>query len=80
MMWANNETGVLFPVEWITEICRARGMLYHCEAVQAAGNVPIDVRKIPVHYLSPTGHKFFHKGQVVLACHCGKKMEAGYPR
>jgi cysteine desulfurase len=58
LMWANNETGVLFPVERIAEICRARGVLYHCDAVQAAGKVPIDVRKIPVDYLSITGHKF----------------------
>ena len=39
-MWANNETGVLFPVEQIAEICRSRGVLYHCDAVQAAGKVP----------------------------------------
>ncbi len=58
LMWANNETGVLFPVERITEICRSRGVLYHCDAVQAAGKVPIDVRKIPADYLSLTGHKF----------------------
>ena len=44
-MWANNETGVLFPVEQIAEICRSRGVLYHCDAVQAAGKVEIDVRK-----------------------------------
>jgi cysteine desulfurase len=58
LMWANNETGVLFPVERIAEICRSRGVLYHCDAVQAAGKVDIDVRKIPVDYLSLTGHKF----------------------
>jgi cysteine desulfurase len=57
LMWANNETGVLSPVERIAQICRARGVLYHCDAVQAAGKVPIDVRKIPVDYLSITGHK-----------------------
>ncbi len=58
LMWANNETGVLFPVEQIAEICRSRGVLYHCDAVQAAGKVEIDVRKIPADYLSLTGHKF----------------------
>ena len=46
LMWANNETGVLFPVESIAEICQSRGVLYHCDAVQAAGKVEIDVRKI----------------------------------
>ena len=44
LMWANNETGVLFPVERIAEICRSRGVLYHCDAVQAAGKVEIDVQ------------------------------------
>jgi cysteine desulfurase len=57
-MWANNETGVLFPVESIAEICQSRGVLYHCDAVQAAGKAEIDVRKIPADYLSLTGHKF----------------------
>jgi len=58
LMWANNETGVLFPVEQIADICRSRGVLYHCDAVQAAGKVEIDVRKVPADYLSLTGHKF----------------------
>jgi cysteine desulfurase len=57
LMWANNETGVLFPVQEIAEICRARGVLYHCDAVQAAGKVTIDVRKVVTDYLSLTGHK-----------------------
>jgi cysteine sulfinate desulfinase/cysteine desulfurase-like protein len=57
-MWADNETGVLFPVESIAEICHSRGVLYHCDAVQAAGKVEIDVRKIPADYLSLAGHKF----------------------
>jgi cysteine desulfurase len=58
LMWANNETGVLFPVERIAEICRARGVLFHCDAVQAAGKAEIDVRKVQADYLSLTGHKF----------------------
>lgn len=58
LMWANNETGVLFPVERIAEICKVRGVLFHCDAVQAAGKVEIDVRKVQADYLSLTGHKF----------------------
>jgi cysteine desulfurase len=58
LMWANNETGVLFPVKEIVEICQSRGVLYHCDAVQAAGKVDINVRNLPINYLSLTGHKF----------------------
>jgi cysteine desulfurase len=58
LMWGNNETGVLFPVERIAEICKARGVLFHCDAVQAAGKVEIDVRKMQADYLSLAGHKF----------------------
>lgn len=57
LMWANNETGVLSPVKEIGEICRSRGVLYHCDAVQAAGKLEIDVKKLRVDYLSLTGHK-----------------------
>jgi cysteine desulfurase len=58
LMWANNETGVFFPVKEIAEICRSRRVLYHCDAVQAAGKTAIDVQKVPIDYLSLTGHKF----------------------
>ncbi|MGE0820794.1 MAG: cysteine desulfurase family protein [Candidatus Binatia bacterium] len=58
LMWANNETGVLFPVKEIADICRSCGVLSHCDAVQAAGKTIIDVQKIPIDYLSLTGHKF----------------------
>ena len=57
LMWANNETGVLFPVKEISDICKSRGVLFHCDAVQAAGKTAIDVRKIQADYLSLTGHK-----------------------
>ena len=58
LMWANNETGVLFPVKEIGGICRSHGVLYHCDAVQAAGKTEIDVRELAVDYLSLAGHKF----------------------
>jgi cysteine desulfurase len=54
LMWANNETRVLFPVEQIAEICQSRGALYHCDAVQPAGKVEIDVRKVPADCLCNT--------------------------
>jgi cysteine desulfurase len=56
-MWANNETGVLFPVDRIAEICRSRGVLFHCDTVQAAGKLGIDARKVPADYLSLTVQK-----------------------
>jgi cysteine desulfurase len=61
LMWANNETGVLFPVQEIADFCRSRSVLYHCDAVQAAGKVGIDVSRdsgMQADYLSLTGHKF----------------------
>lgn len=57
LMWANNETGVFFPVEQIAQVCKSRGVLFHCDAVQAAGKIATDVRKLPVDYLSISGHK-----------------------
>jgi len=57
LMWANNETGVLFPVKEIAEMCRARRVLFHCDAVQAVGKIPINLCEVPVDYLSITGHK-----------------------
>src|SRR5690606_40770980 len=59
VMFANNEMGVLQNVEAIGEMCRARGILYHCDAVQAAGKVPIDVQKLKVDLLTVTAHKIY---------------------
>lgn len=59
LMWANNETGVLFPIKEIAEICQSRGVLFHCDAVQAAGKVEINMKQTKIDYLSLTGHKLF---------------------
>jgi len=57
VMLANNETGILFPLEEIAAICRAKGVLCHTDAVQAAGKIPLDVRALGVSMLSLSAHK-----------------------
>ena len=57
IMWANNETGVIFPVQEISGVLHERGIPFHTDAVQAAGKVPVDVREIKADMLSLSGHK-----------------------
>jgi len=57
LMWANNETGVIFPVEKAAEIARACGILFHTDAVQAVGKIPINLSKTAIDMLSISGHK-----------------------
>ncbi len=57
IMWANNETGVIFPIEEMVEITKNRGILFHTDAVQAVGKIPIDLNKVPIDFLSISGHK-----------------------
>lgn len=58
IMWANNETGVLFPIEKIAEICREKGVLFHSDAVQATGKIPMRLRDTTINFLSLSAHKF----------------------
>ena len=58
IMWANNETGLVFPVKELATLCRENGILFHTDAVQAIGKVPVDVQDAPVDFLSFSGHKF----------------------
>ncbi|HET6487706.1 MAG TPA: NifS family cysteine desulfurase [Spirochaetia bacterium] len=58
IMWANNETGLVFPIRELAELCRERGILFHTDAVQAIGKEPVDVQQAPVDYLSFSAHKF----------------------
>ncbi|MCE5266241.1 MAG: cysteine desulfurase NifS [Deltaproteobacteria bacterium] len=57
LMWANNETGVIFPVEKAAELAHERGILFHTDAVQALGKVPIKMEKNAIDMLSFSGHK-----------------------
>ena len=59
IMMVNNEIGVIQPVQQIGEICRAKGIIFHCDAVQAAGKVEIDVTTLKVDLLTLTAHKMY---------------------
>lgn len=57
VMWANNETGVIFPIAEMARMARERGILFHTDAVQAVGKVPINLKELDVDFLSLSGHK-----------------------
>lgn len=57
VMWANNETGTLFPVEQMAELAAAKGIMFHTDAVQAVGKIPIDLKNTKIDMLSLSGHK-----------------------
>ncbi len=58
IMWANNETGVLFPIEEISRVCRAKQVPLHVDGVQAVGKIPVDLAKTKVDLMAISGHKF----------------------
>jgi cysteine desulfurase len=57
LMWANNETGVLFPTEEAAAICREQQTIFHTDAVQAVGKIPINLNTTSIQFLSLSGHK-----------------------
>jgi cysteine desulfurase len=57
VMYANNETGVVYPIQEIAEIAKERGVLMHTDAVQVLGKVPFDLKTLPVDFLAVSGHK-----------------------
>ncbi len=76
IMWANNETGVIFPIEEIAAICKEQGAIFHTDAVQVAGKIPVDVKKVPVDLLSMSGHKFHApKGIGIFYVRGGTKLK-----
>jgi len=58
IMWANNETGMIFPIQEIGEICKAKGVLFHSDGVQAVGKIPVDLQAVHVDFVSMSAHKF----------------------
>ncbi len=75
LMWANNETGVMFPIHELAEKAKEKGVLFHSDAVQAAGKVPVDVGTVPVDMLSISGHKLHApKGVGILYVRKGTRI------
>ena len=58
IMWANNETGMIFPIKEIGDICKEKGVLFHSDGVQAVGKIPVDMQSVNVDFMSMSAHKF----------------------
>lgn len=59
VMWANNEVGVIHPIQDVATICHERGVPLHCDATQAIGKIPIDVQTAPIDFMSFSAHKIY---------------------
>ena len=74
-MYANNETGVIFPVAEIGALCRRRGVAFHCDAAQAVGKIPVDFGAAQIDLMSLSGHKLYApKGVGALIVRRGVKL------
>lgn len=76
IMFANNEVGSIQPIKEIGEVCRQKNIIFHTDAVQAAGHIPIDVEKMNIDMLSMSAHKFYGpKGIGILYIKRGIKID-----
>lgn len=76
IMWANNETGVIQPISEACAIAKEAGLAFHTDAIQAIGKIPVNVREVPVDFLSISGHKFHApKGVGALYLREGMRFE-----
>ncbi len=75
VMWANNETGTIFPIRQVGELASRSGVCFHCDAAQAVGKIPVDFKACHVDLMSLSGHKFYApKGVGALVVRKGVKL------